>query len=180
MKKNVLVFGVISGLIAAVTMLISMEVVINNPKYHGSMWVGYGSMIVAFSLIFVVIKNLRDKFNNGFISFGKAFKTGLLIALIGSTMYVIAWMVDYYCFHPDFMQLYTNSVLSKAKEAGADAAELARQQAQMASYTQMYKNPVMLMVLTYMEILPVGIVIALIAALILKRKPANPQAVATA
>lgn len=77
------------------------------------------------------------------------------------------------------MQLYTNSVLSKAKEAGADAAELARQQAQMASYTQMYKNPFMLMVLTYMEILPVGIVIALIAALILKRKPANPQVVAT-
>jgi len=94
MKKNVLVFGVISGLIAAVTMLISMEVVINNPKYHGSMWVGYGSMIVAFSLIFVGIKNLRDKFNNGFISFGKAFKTGLLIALIVlQCMLLPGWLI---------------------------------------------------------------------------------------
>jgi len=180
MKRNVLVFGVISGLIATVTMLISMEIVINNPQYHGSMWVGYGSMIVAFSLIFVGIKNLRDKFNNGFITFGKAFKTGLLIAIIGSTMYVIGWMIDYYCFHPDFMQLYTASVLSNAKASGADAAEMARQQAQMASYTQMYKNPLMLAVLTYMEILPVGIVIALTAALILKRKPESGRAVAVA
>jgi hypothetical protein len=95
-------------------------------------------------------------------------------------MYVVAWIIDYYCFHPDFMRLYTNSVLAGAKEAGANAAEIARQQAQMASYSEMYKNPFMLAVLTYMEILPVGIVIALIAALILKRKPVNPQIVAAA
>jgi hypothetical protein len=76
MKKNVLVFGVISGLIAAVTMLISMEFVISNPNYHGSMWVGYSSMIVAFSLIFVGVKNLRDKFNNGLSALAKHLKPG--------------------------------------------------------------------------------------------------------
>jgi hypothetical protein len=174
MKKNVLVFGVISGLIAAITMLLSIE------TGYGSLWVGYSSMIVAFSLIFVGIKNLRDKFNDGHISFGKALKTGLLITLIGSTIYVVAWMVDYYCFHPDYMQKYTASVINQAKASGASMAEINRQKAQMAGYAEMYKSPFMLAVLTYMEILPVGIVIALIAALILKRKPENGRVAAVA
>jgi len=174
MRKNVLVFGIISGLIAAPTMLLSIE------TGYGSLWVGYSSMIVAFSLIFVGIKNLRDKFNDGHISFGKALKTGLIITLIGSTIYVAAWMVDYYGFHPDYMQKYTDSVINQAKASGASIAEINRQKAQMASYAEMYNNPVMLAMLTYAEILPVGIVMALAAALILKRKPENRQAAAVA
>ena len=170
MKKNVLVFGLISGLIAAGTLLVSIEYGYSNPNFKGGMWLGYGSMIVAFSLIFVGIKNLRDKYYDGSINFGKAFKTGLLIALIGSTMYVAAWVVDYYCFHPDFMDKYAASVMTQAKTDGASVAEINKQQAQMATYAEMYKNPFMLIVLTYIEILPVGIVIALLAAFILKRK----------
>ncbi|MGN6396428.1 MAG: DUF4199 domain-containing protein [Mucilaginibacter sp.] len=174
MKKNVLVFGIISGLIAAFTVLTSIETGYSN------MWVGYGGMIVAFSLIFVGIKNLRDKFNGGFISFGKAFKTGLLIALIGSTIYMAAWMIDYYSFHPDYMQKYAASVINEAKASGASPAEIKKEKAQMATYIEMYKNPLMIMVFTYLEILPVGLIIALIAALMLKRKPVNSQAAAAA
>ena len=65
MKKNVLVFGLIAGLIVASTMVMSMSIVYKDPNFEGGMWLGYGSMIVAFSLIFVGIKNFRDKYNSG-------------------------------------------------------------------------------------------------------------------
>lgn len=178
MKKNALVFGTIAGLIVAMWMVIAVAVCYNNADTKANMWMGYGSMIVAFSFIFVGIKNFRDKYNGGFVTFGKAFKTGLYIALVASTMYVLTWLVVYYFFIPDFMDKYTSHEIAQAKSAGASLAEINQKKAQMATYTQMYKNPLMVIVLTYLEILPVGLVIALIAALILKRRPDNKQAIA--
>jgi len=98
MRKNVLVFGSIAGLIVALTMVISTACCYDDANFNGGMWLGYGSMIVAFSLIFVGIRNFRDKYNEGAISFGKAFKIGLYIALIASSMYVVTWLVEYYVF----------------------------------------------------------------------------------
>jgi hypothetical protein len=177
MKKNVLVFGSIAGLIVALCMVISMAIYYKNPSLEGNMWIGYGSMIVAFSLIFVAIKNFRDKYNNGAISFGKAFRIGLYIALIGSSFYVLAWLIEYYIFMPDFMDKYVAHAIAKAKASGASQAEMARQKEQMAGYASMYKSPLGVIAFTYAEILPVGLVIALIAALILKRKPGTGQTI---
>ena len=104
MKKIVWVSGLISGLIVSSLMAISIVRCYNGANYEGSMLIGYASMLAAFSLIFVGIKNYRDKYNNGIISFGKAFKIGLFIALIASTMYVITWLICYYFFIPDFLK----------------------------------------------------------------------------
>jgi len=179
MKKNVIVFGLIAGVIASVLMVISMVRCSSDANFEHSMLIGYASMVVAFSFIFVGIKNYRDKYNNGLITFGKAFKTGLYISLIASTMYVITWLVDYYVFIPDFMDKYVAHMLKEAKDSGASAAELAKQAKELAYNQQLYKNPIMVVLFTYMEILPVGILVSLIAALILKRKshtPLNAQA----
>jgi len=179
MKKNVIVFGLIAGVIASVLMVISMARCSSDANFEHSMLIGYASMVVAFSFIFVGIKNYRDKYNNGLITFGKAFKTGLYISLIASTMYVITWLVDYYVFIPDFMDKYVAHMLKEAKDSGASAAELAKQAKELAHNQQLYKNPIMVVLFTYMEILPVGILVSLIAALILKRKshtPLNAQA----
>jgi len=174
MKKNVIVFGLIAGVIASVLMVISMARCSSDANFEHSMLIGYASMVLAFSFIFVGIKNYRDKYNNGLITFGKAFKTGLYISLIASTMYVITWLVDYYVFIPDFMDKYVAHMLKEAKDSGASAAELAKQAKELAYNQQLYKNPIMVVLFTYMEILPVGILVSLIAALILKRKPQTP------
>jgi len=177
MKKNVLVFGSISSAILVIWIAFIALMCYNHPNFEGNMWLGYGSMIVAFSFIFVAIKNYRDKYNNGFVTFGKAFQIGLYIALIASTMYVLAWLVDFYCFMPDFMDKYVAHVLAQAKEHGATVAEIAKQKADMAGYIQMYKSPFGVIVLTYLEVLPIGLIITLIAALILKRKPVAEQGI---
>ncbi|WCT10531.1 DUF4199 domain-containing protein [Mucilaginibacter jinjuensis] len=169
MKKIVFVFGSIAGLIFIVWMAFIYTACYDHPDTQANMWLGYGSMIVAFSFVFVGIKSYRDKYNNGHIAFWKAFQVGLYITLIASTIYVLAWLVDYYVFMPDFMDKYVAHTLAQAKSHGASAAELDKQRASMASYIQMYKSPFGVIVLTYLEVLPVGLVITLIAALILKR-----------
>lgn len=170
MKKNVLVFGIISGLLISIFMSASMIYASKNPDAeHGtnSMLIGYLSMLIAFSLIFVAVKTYRDKQNGGVISFGQAFKMGLLIALIGSTMYVISWALVYNLYLPDFMDKYAESMMKQAKPE-----ELQAVTKQAQEYKDMYKNPFLFTFMTYMEILPVGLIVSVITALILKRKTA--------
>jgi hypothetical protein len=172
MKKNVLVFGSISGIIVSIFMFVSMLFVSRN-GLDGSMLVGYASMLVAFSFIFVAIKNYRDKYNQGAVTFGKAFQIGILVALIGSTFYVITWSLEYHFLMPDFMEKYSQHMIDGLTKSGATQATIDAQVAEMAKYKEMYKNPVFFALLTYMEILPVGIVVTLAAALILKKKNTN-------
>lgn len=172
MKKNVLVFGLISGLIVSTLMSISMIYMSKHPELEagtGAMIVGYLSMLIAFSLIFVAVKNYRDKQNSGFISFGKAFGMGLLIALIGSTMYVISWALVYNFYMPDFMEKYCAQIIESAKTTSTPA-ELQKTIEQMNQTKEMYKNPFFFTLFTYMEILPVGLLVSIITALLLKRK----------
>jgi len=170
MKRTVLVFGLISGLIVSVLMVAGMSMVYNNPDFKGSMVIGYASMILAFSFVFVGIKNYRDKYNGGVITFGTAFKTGIFISLIASTMYVATWMVDYHFFMPDFMDRYSAHVLKEAVDSGATQIEISEKTAEMEKYGEMYKNPLFVIMFTYLEILPVGILVTVISSIILKRK----------
>jgi hypothetical protein len=178
MKKNVIVFGLISGLIVSGWMAFNIARCYSTGKFEGSMVLGYASMILAFSLVFVGIKNYRDKYNGGVISFGKAFKLGLYIALISSTMYVLVWLFAYYNFFPDFMDKYGAHMLTKAQQSGATAAQLAAKTDEINSMKKMYSTPLGVTLLTYAEILPVGLLVTLIAALILKRKNNNNGAIA--
>lgn len=174
MKKNIVVCGLIGGLILAVVMIVSTVLFFKNDRFDHSMIIGYASMLCAFSLVFVGIKNYRDKYNNGFVSFGKAFKTGLLISLIASTIYVLIWLVNYYLFIPDFMDRYGAYVMKQAAAEGASEAVISQKMTELATYKELYKNPLLVVLLTYAEVLPVGIVISLVCALILKRKTLSP------
>ncbi len=176
MKKNILVYGLIAGLLVATFMLISVNTMSHcegSMDLETSMLIGYASMLVAFSLVFVGIRNYRNKFNGGLISFGKAFKIGILMVLVASTVYVAAWMVDYYLFMPDFFEKYSTQAIRELKASGASQAEILEQTAEMTDMSKMLSNPFFHALITYMEILPVGLLVTLISALILKRKVAK-------
>jgi len=175
MKKTILIYGLIAGIVVAIPMLFTANLchADSNFDYTKSMVIGYATMIIAFSLVFVGIRNYRNNYNNGVISFGKAFQVGLLIALVASSMYVIGWLIDYYCFIPDFAEKYSAHELEQLRTKGASAAEIADKTKEMASFIKMYKNPLVVILMTYAEILPVGLIVTLISALILKKKE-NP------
>jgi Na+/glutamate symporter len=177
MKKNIWVCGLIGGIVAASWGVVGEGVLSDSLSLNTRMVFGYASMILAFSLIFVAVKNYRDNYNSGIITFWKALKIGLLITLIASTVYVIVWMVDYSYFLPNFGEKYQAQVLAELKASGASAAVIQKQATEMAATMEKYRtSPAFRAIFTYLEIVPVGIVISLIAALILKNK-SKPTAV---
>ena len=172
MKKNVLVYGLISGICVATFMSFSIAYCYSKNSFDGSMLLGYTAMLLSFSLIFVGVKNYRDQYNGSIISFGRAFLMSLYMALIASTLYVIGWMIAYYNFFPDFIEKLASYQLSPAKVSQMNPAEVAGIREQMETFKVWYATPIGVALATYMEILPVGIVVSLITALILKRKKA--------
>ena len=170
MKKTVLTFGLIAGLIVTAMMVYSTYRISVTKDMNDSMVMGYATMIVAFSFIFVGIRNYRNKYLGGYISFGKAFKIGALITLVAGTLYVGVWLIEYYFFFPNFMELYSECVIKNAQSEGATAAVLNEKKLELATMTEWYKNPLFVILMTYLEIVPVGLIIALISALILKKK----------
>lgn len=174
MKKNVLIFGSIAGLLIALFMVYGAAECYTNPDMQPNDVVGYAGMIAVFSLVFIGVKNYRDKYSAGIISFAQAFKTGIYITLIASAMYVLVWLVDYYIFIPDFLDKYILHVMKDATRNGATPEELKEKAAEMANFKEMYKNPLFVIVITFLEVFPVGLIVALVSALILKRKPKDP------
>lgn len=176
MKRNIIICGLIAGLIVTILMMGEMA---NLFKIEGSLLLGYTTMLVAFSLIFVAVKNTRDKYNDGVITFGSAFKIGLMITLIASTIYVIVWLFDYYYFVNDYLEKYYAHQIAAMKAKGATQAQVAKAVADASAFTKLYKNPFINAAYTYREILPMGLVVSLAAALILKRKATNEDMVMT-
>lgn len=167
MNKIVLKNGLFGSLIVS-TLLLSVTFYMKaNPEKVVSMIFGFAGMLLAFAFVVLGIKQQRDA-NNGFIPFGKAFLTGFWITLIISTVYVLVWLVILYNFFPNFAEHYTDMAIAKASPDEVDKVT-----EEMNSFKEMYKNPIMVILLTYMEILPLGIVFSLISALILKKKQIN-------
>jgi len=165
MKNTILKYGLITGVLLCINMIIMINIMYNDPNYEGNDILGYTVLIVIFSLIYFGIRNYRNNQLNGYISFGKAFKIGALIALVAATLYVIVGLLYYYVFVPDFLDVYIDRVLNNTPEA-----ELEAKTAQMENFKKLYKNPLFATFMTYMEVLPLGLIIALISSLILKRK----------
>ena len=179
MKKIIWVCGVIAGIISVSWGVVGEGLLGDHLSLHTRMIFGYATMILAFSLIFVAIKNYRDTYNHGQVTFGKALRIGLLITLIASTVYVVVWMIDYSYFVPDYGDKYQAQAIAELKASGASAAEIQRQAAEITSSMAKYKSsPAFRVMFTYLEIVPVGIVVSLIAALILKNKPKSVVAAA--
>jgi hypothetical protein len=175
MKKNSLVFGIISGVIISAFMGVSMAIMsCGSGDMDGgstSMLIGFSAMAVAFSFIFVGIKNYRDKLNGGTVTFGKAFLLGLMISLIASTLYVITWGIEFHFFMPDFIDKYSAMQVKELQQSGLSGPALEEAIKGIENESYKYKNNIFFFAMyTYAEILPIGILITLISSLILRRK----------
>ena len=170
MKRTVLVFGVISGLVISVLMGIT-TIFAERIGFDRAIIVGYTMMVMAFLLVFFGIRSYRENVGGGEISFGKAFQVGVLIMLISCVFYVVSWEIIYYNFITDFADKYGAYVIEKARASGATEAQIAEQTRQMKETKVLLDNPWLSAAVIFIsEPLPVGLVMTLLSALLLRKR----------
>jgi Protein of unknown function (DUF4199) len=174
MKKTILTFGVISGVISSVLMFAHMSF-FDQIGWDKGMVVGYTGIVLSFLLVFFGIRSYRDNVNGGTISFSKAFTVGILITLISCVFYVVTWEIIYFKIMPDVGEKMTNQMVEQVRNSGASPSEVAAQLEQTRTFLEWYKNPFINAAITFLEPFPVGLIVTLISAAILRKKPDEPS-----
>ena len=128
MKKIVLTFGLISGFIMSVMMMVQLQFMDSIGFDRGEI-VGYTSMVVAFLLIYFGVRTYRDNVIGGTISFGRAFGVGMLISVVAALIYVATWELITSRLQPDFMAKYGAYQVEKARAAGETEEAIAAKKA---------------------------------------------------
>jgi len=168
LKKIVLTFGLISGVLISVMM--ASTIPFQDKIGHGYL-IGYTTIVLSLLLSYFGIRSYRDNVGNGHITFGKAFAVGISITIISCLCYVVTWEVIYYNFMPDFLDKYNAHVLQKMQSSGATAAAIQTKTEELKKFKELYANPLFNAAMTFIEPFPVGLVITLISAAVLRRKP---------
>lgn len=177
MKKTILTFGLISGVISSLMMVATVPFMDHIGSDRGYV-LGYTTIILSLLLVFFGVRSYRDNVAKGQITFANAFLVGLAITAISCVFYVATWEVIYFNFMPDFMDKYGAYVIQKMQASGATAAAIQQQTEQLARLKVLYKNPFFNMAMTFIEPFPVGLVITLLSAAVLRKKAPSQPAVA--
>jgi uncharacterized membrane protein len=175
MQKIVLKFGLIAGALVSILMLAGSVLMVGpdgKADLENGELFGYISMIVSLSLIFFGIRSYREE-NGGKISFGKAFKVGILITLVASVMYVITWMIYFHTTDKkeEFGKQMMEYKVENLKKKGFSEAEISKKVTADEEFMKIYEsNPLIMFAITLLEIFPVGLVVTLLSSFFLRTK----------
>ena len=173
MQKTIFTYGLLAGATIAVSMTLG-GLAASGDGFMVPEWVGYLLMLVAMSFIFIGVKRYRDTDLGGAIGFAPAFKLGLGIALVASLIYVVSW--ELYLAQTDysFIDDYVAGHLAGLEASGASAAQIAQSREAMEASMARYGNPLYRLPITFLEIFPVGLIVSLVSALILRNARVLP------
>ena len=167
MKKTVLTFGLISGLLSSAMMLATVPFMDRIGFDRGAVY-GYTAIVLTFLLVFFCIRSYREQ-SGGTLTFGRGFTVGILITLISCVFYVLTWQVVYFKLNRGFADQYTAYAIEKARSRGASEQAIGDLRQQMADFKVMYDKPLFNAAFTFVEPFPVGLLITTISALVLRR-----------
>jgi hypothetical protein len=168
MLRTILKYGVISGLVVGGFELVTFVVFSGMPPLKYGMVIGYTTMLIALSAVFVGIKHHRDVDRGGVIGFWPALGVGLGVSFIAGIFYVAAWEAVQAMTHMDFASSYAQAIIASEKAKGASAQTLAKLTADMETFKVQYANPMYRLPMTFVEIFPVGVLVSLISAALLR------------
>ena len=168
MLKSILIYGAVAGVIVGVPMFMGQVLVDGHAPIAFSMAVGYATMLVALSMVFLGVKRQRDTAGGGVIKFWPALGMGLAISAIAGLFYVATWELTQALTGHQFVSEYANTVVAEKQAAGAGAAEIAALRAQMDAFAVQYANPLFRLPMTFAEIFPVGLLVSIVSAALLR------------
>jgi hypothetical protein len=171
MLDTILKYGAIAGVVVGGLMFATFLGFGGEPPLKYGMLIGYTTMLLAFSAIFVGIKHHRDVDRGGVIGFWPALGVGLGISFIAGIFYVVAWEGVQAMMDMDFATSYGQAIIESERAKGASAEALAKLSADMAAFKVQYANPLFRLPMTFVEIFPVGVLVSLVSAALLR----NPR-----
>ena len=171
MLNLILKYGVIAGLAVGIPMSIITLSLDADAVGHWGMAIGYTTMLIALSAVFVAIKRRRDDDQGGVIRFWPAFGMGLGISAVASVIYVVAWEAATAIAGIDFGKTYADMLIRQQAAKGVAGPALEAFKAQMAQFRASYADPLYRLPMTFMEIFPVGVLVSLVSAGLLR----NPR-----
>jgi Protein of unknown function (DUF4199) len=170
MKKTVVTFGLLSGGVSALLMLLTVPFMDRIGFDRGEI-VGYTAILMSFLLVFFGVRSYRENVGGGAVGFGRAFTVGILITLVSCVFYVATWELVYFKLSPGFADKYSAYAIEKAKTSGASQQKLEETARQMAELKTLLDRPLVNAAMTFVEPFPVGLIVTLISAAVLKKKP---------
>ena len=168
MFRNILKFGLIAGLVVGGIDFV-MFTTMDQHDFENGMLIGYSIMLVALSAVFIGVKRHRDLELGGVIRFWPAFGMGVAISFIAGVFYVLSWEASQAVTGGDFAATYSSFVLEQARAKGESAAAIAKMSAELADFRLMYANPWKRLPMVFTEIFPVGVLVSLVSAALLRR-----------
>ncbi len=168
--KYALTYGLSSGAVILVTLVAGITLGDRNSVFSTA-WFGYLVMLAALTFIFVGVKRYRDVEAGGVTGFGQAFAVGLGIAVAAALAYVVLWEAYLAATHYAFMDEYIAGIVRARHAAGVSATAMAQEVAGLERMRVQYRNPLYRIPMTFLEIFPVGLLVALVSAAVLR----NPR-----
>ena len=105
------------------------------------------------------------------IRFWPAFGLGLGISFVAAVVYVLAWELSLVLVDGDFAAMFAQHMVDRAEAKGLTGEALAAAVQQAREFEAMYRNPLVRLPMTFVEIFPVGVLVSLVSALVLR----NPR-----
>ena len=170
MHRIILINGLIAAVIIAGVSSLMLWTTGSEAAHSQSEWLGYLVMVAGLSVIYVAIRQVRDQQFGGVIGFFKALQIGLAITLIAALFYVGSWELYYRSAGQDFIAQYQQSQLEQLAESGASEADIESSKKEMAEFARWYERWYIRAMITLLEILPVGVLISLISAALLRTR----------
>ena len=176
MKRIVVTFGLISGVMSSLMMLLTVPFMDRIGFEYGHVF-GYTAIVLSFLLVFFGIRSYREQ-AGGALTFGRGFQVGILITLISCAFYVLTWQLVYFKLAPGFADKYKAYAIEQKRAAGASEQEIREIERQIESFKVYYDNPLFNAAITFIEPFPVGLLVTLISAGVLRRKDGGATATA--
>ena len=168
MWQKIVSYGGIAGVVVGAP-LFGLTIALNgHPASAYGAVVGYLTMLIALSAVFVAIKRTRDLERGGVIRFWPAFGLGLGISAVAGVFYVLAWEAALAVTHMDFAGDYARALIERQKAGGMTGEALAKFTADMERFKAEYADPLYRLPMTFAEIFPVGVLVSLVSAGLLR------------
>jgi len=156
--------------VSSVMMLLTVPFMDRITRSDLGEYVGYTLILLSFLLVFFGVRSYRDNVGGGTVTFGRAFTVGILITLLSCVGYVITWEFIYFTLVPDFADKYAAYAVEHARASGASAQAIDETTRQMEAFKVMYNKPLMNAAVTFLEPFPIGLLVTVVSAAVLRKK----------